>query len=183
MLKKMCLMVFALMFVAPRLSHAAKYPPQNVLNCSQATKAKQGVGNAFQGDVTNDDYAFSARVPSGFTGWSGVAEGAPFHGFTIFLDSKSMSCIVVEMHIRIDDDEAPNHPSSAVVQLGSSHGMQLTSRGEVAGAPFTNITTSFSATRGGEVDDGEVLLIAPTPEIAHMKRVYDAFLRSIKFGK
>jgi hypothetical protein len=136
------------------------------------------IGIAYRGEVSSDDYRFSAHIPDGLTGWGGVGQGAPFHGFTIFLDSKMESCIEFEVHLRVDQADAPGHSLVATpLQLGTAQAWRIVREG----LNVTNITTSFSSKHLSRVDDGEIVLIAPTARLHEAKRAYDAFLDSVKF--
>jgi hypothetical protein len=162
---------------------AAAYSPK-FMKC--IFNAPPETGTAYRGSVSNDDYQFFAHIPEGLTGWSGVAPGAPYHGFTIFLQERPQACLDVEMHIRVEDDEAPVRPPSAKdVQLGSARGFQYVTHGEDEGVPFTNIHTVFTYKRGNgdEIDDGGITLIVPTSQLPKWKPLYEAFLRSVKYGK
>jgi hypothetical protein len=117
------------------------------------------------------------------TGWGGVAEAVPFHGFTIFLDSTEQSCIWFEIHLRVDESDAAPRPSEAKsLHLGRAEGWQTTSDGLVNGVRLSNVRTSFSFKRPSEIDDGEVLLVAPTSQMREALRTYDEFLKSVAFG-
>jgi hypothetical protein len=54
---------------------------------------------------------------------------------------------------------------------------------KVANVSVTNISTSFSFSRPDEIDDGDVLLFAPTSKLPVVKPKYEAFIRSLKFGQ
>ncbi len=162
-------------------SHLAHSQTQARLSCNQATPAKPDAGVAYSGKVLIDDYKLHARVPEGFTGWGGVANDAPFHGFTIFLDRSLGSCIVFEVHLRIDEDEARVRPRGAGrFLLGNATAWQ-TSNGNHGQGPI-NITTYFSSQQKSRVVDGKVLLISPPGELQKMKSVYDTFLNSLALG-
>ena len=83
-----------------------------VMRCEEATRARPQTSVAYTGQVDNDDYKLSLRVPDGLKGWGGVAPNAPFHGFTIFLDSEPDACVLFEVHLRVDPTDAPEHPAS-----------------------------------------------------------------------
>jgi hypothetical protein len=151
------------------------------VSCAEATMTKPNVGVAYRGDVSIDDYKFHTRIPGGLTGWSGTATDAPFHGFTIFLDPSMHSCILFEIHLRIDDDEAPVRPHGAkAIAVGRATAWQITS-GRQAKGPV-NVTTYFSFRQDGQTDDGKVLLISPPEELQTTRVLYDALLRSVSIG-
>jgi len=155
-----------------------------VRECAQATNTRPRIGVQYRGYVKNEDYSFSARIPSGLTAWGGVANDAPFHGFTIFLDPSMKSCIVFEVHLRVDQSDAPEHqPAAKALQLGGARAWQTTEEGPAHGLALTNVRTVFSLKRPSQTDDGEILLIAPSSELREAKRKYETFLHSVKLGQ
>src|SRR4051794_34683091 len=103
MMHRMRRMVFVyaiLSVLSVAVSNAADYRAA-ARSCEQTGISMPGIGHPFTGTIHNEDYDFSATVPAGLTGWSGVAESSPFHGFTIYLDATRQSCIVFEIHVRI----------------------------------------------------------------------------------
>lgn len=154
-----------------------------VVTCSQATLTKPEVGVAYRGAVTNDDYKFFATVPEGYTGWGGVAVNAPFHGFTIFLDHSLRSCILFEVHIRVDDADGPLHVNSAkALSLGQARAWQTSSSVTTKEGGIMNLKTIFTFDHDGQIYDGQVTLVSPASEQRSTTRVYDNFLRSVYFG-
>jgi hypothetical protein len=165
-------------------AHAERPGHSKVSDCGMATFSRPGVGSAFSGTVRNDDYAFSVQIPNGLVGWAGVDPPAPFHGFTIFLDPQMTTCIVFEVHIRVDEDDTSKpRRSAALMRLGEASAWQAIREGRVADADMTNISTVFSFEQSDQIDDGEVLLIAPTAKLPTAKRVYETFMRSLVFGR
>ena len=153
----------------------------SVVSCKQVTTAKPHVGVAYRGGVTNEDYKFTAKIPAGLTGWSGVDASAPFHGFTIFLDPARRSCIYFEVHLRVDNADAPARPVDAInMSLGKAKAWQIAS-GKAGSSG--NVTTGFSFDNGGDVDEGQILLVAPAGELKRVKPLYEAFLKSLRFGE
>ncbi len=155
----------------------------NVVTCNQATKTRPDMGVPYNGEVVNDDYKVVAKIPNGLTAWGGVAPGAPFHGFTIFLDKSLKSCIVFDVHIRVDDSDAPKRPESArMLSLGKAESWRQESSATFKNASVTNITTRYAYTHDGETDDGEILLVTPTKQLSKFVPVYGAFLNSFRVG-
>jgi hypothetical protein len=183
-MKDLVVLLAAISFAAIANSGPVYPGPLQMIDCGQATMTKPGVGNAFQGVIANEDYAFTARVPSGLTGWGGVDREAPFHGFTIFLDSQMSACIYFELHTRVNEEDAPKllH-SEKKMRLGEARAWQSVLIGQVGNARLTNIRTSFTFKRRDRVDDGEVVLIAPASKLSEAKRTYAAFIRSLKFSQ
>ena len=163
------------------LAHAVNATPAKVIDCDQANMRRKGVGVAFRGTVVNGDYLFSVKIPKNLTGWSGVASSAPFHGFNIFFDPKTKACIIFNVHVRIDDSDAPELISGTSLHFGKAQGLQSTRAGEVMNEHMTNVSTIFSIKRINEVIDGEVILITPTSNLSKLKPIYDSFLLSLKF--
>lgn len=152
-----------------------------VTTCEKATLARPGLGVSYQGFVSNEDYKFAAKIPKGEVAWSGVAENAPFHGFTIFLDSKMSSCINFEIHIRVSGDDASTFPQSTKkIRLGDGLARQWVNSGRGGGSFVTNINTSFSIERSGTIVDGTILLISPTSDLDRTKGIYDKFVRTAR---
>jgi len=160
---------------------SAKLAP--VKNCGDVVTTRPGSGPAYTGTVENSDYNFSARIPPGFTAWGGVAESAPFHGFTIFLDPKAKSCIVFEVHIRVDEsDRIAPLPGAKSVPLGKADGWQTTGAAVLGGMRRTNVQTVFSFKQLDQVDDGYILLVTPDSSAGEALKAYRLFLRNLVFG-
>ncbi len=143
--------------------------------------ARPGVGIGYKGEVSIDDFALHARIPDELTGWGGVASNAPFHGFTIFLDPAMHSCIIFEIHLRIDEDEAPKRPkTSKTLLLGDATAWQVVSSSRAK--RLINIQTCFSFSHDGHTDDGKVLLITSAGYLQKTKPIFDTFLKSVALG-
>jgi hypothetical protein len=163
--------------------HAQTSGPATVAACSEATRARSGVGVRYTGVVQNDDYRFSVKIPNGLTGWGGIAPDAPFHGFLIPLDSVTDGCIVFEIHLRVDEVAATkNMAGGKTLTLGTARAWQTQEEGVVRGVAITNIRTVFSSVNPNRVDDGEILLITPASQIERAAKLYKAFLRSLRFS-
>lgn len=172
-----------LAFAAGTQPQETKVTQPTVLGCRQVVSTQPGDGPAYKGAVANDDYDFSAQVPPGLTAWGGVDESAPFHGFTIFLDSKAKSCIVFEVHIRVDEsDTVARPPRAKFIMRGKAEGWQTSYTGAIDGIKLTNVMTWFSFKQHDQTDDGSILLITPSSNAVDALRVYDSFLRNLVFG-
>lgn len=133
--------------------------------------------------MDNSDYNFVALLPSGLTAWSGVADVAPFHGFTIFLDSTKKSCIDFEVHIRVDESTEPKRPQGAKrVSLGKAIGWESMSTGLIDGTRFENITITFSFVQPDQVDDGDIILVTPKSQAEASMKIYNEFIHHLAFG-
>ena len=149
-----------------------------IMRCRDVTLANPGIGVPYRGAIANSDYRFVASIPKGLTGWGGVAEGSPFHGFTIFLDSKLESCLVFDIHLRVDEADAPERAAdAALLSMGAAQAWTTTN----AQMGMTNIRTSFSSQQTKHFNDGQILLIAPTAALKKAKKTYESFLNSVKF--
>lgn len=155
---------------------SAHFPFQT---CGEATLTRPGVGTAYRWMVRNDTYAFSAVIPAGLTGWSGVAPEAPFHGFTVFLGPES--CVIFQIQLRVDDGP-PADLRGAVRRRDGVRMIERRNAGLRNGVRFVATKTMFSHARAQEVDDGSVVLITPESRRVADERVYRQFVRSLKFG-
>ena len=170
--------------VASLIATAATAQAQAVLTCEQLVTTRAGVGQAYRGAFRNDDYKVSARIPTGLVGWGGVANSAPFHGFTIFLNHEQTSCIVFEIHIRVIDQERLGPPPTAErLKLGRAKGWQFKSRGIAGTLELLNVETAFTSKLSDQVDDGTILLVTPLPGSAKAEEIYSRFVRSVAIGK
>lgn len=144
------------------------------------------MGNVFKGDVINDDYAFSAYIPNELLGWGGVSPDAPFHGFTVFLNTLNLSdaCIDFEIHRRIDNDEERNYPDTAHhIRLGNISGWELIQKEKIMGMEVKIVRTSFSYEKGYEVIDGIIIMSILERDYLKGKVIYDKFLESFQFNE
>jgi hypothetical protein len=180
---RVIVIVGMLAFAAGSQSQEMKVKQPAVKSCRQVVSTRPGDGPAYKGTVANSDYDFSAQVPQGLTAWGGVAESAPFHGFTIFLDSKAESCIVFEVHIRVDENETavPRSRSKSIL-LGKVEGWQTSHTGVIDGIKLTNVQTRFSFRQPDQIDDGSILLVTPSSNAVDALRNYDSFLHNLVFG-
>ena len=180
---RVIVMVGMLAFGVGTQPQETKVKQPTVKGCGQVVSTRPGDGPVYRGAVENSDYDFSAQVPLGLTGWGGVAESAPFHGFTIFLDPKAKSCIMFEVRIRVNESDAlAQPPKSKPISLGKATGWQTSYTGIVNGIRLTNVATTFSFKQPDQIDDGVVLLVAPAPNAQDALGIYDSFLRSLVFG-
>ena len=177
------ILLFAVLLVfVTRQAQAFKDQPFKIVDCRHATLSRPQSGHSFRGIIVNEDYAFTAKVPNGYTGWDGVDQNAPFHGFTIFLDQKMDACIHFEIHLRVDEADAPVQPRSAkLLTLGGGRAWQSVGKSPVGKITRVNIKTSFSFKQANQVSDGEVLLVTPLSKLSEVQPVYDAFVRSLMF--
>jgi hypothetical protein len=90
---------------------------------------------SYRGAIRNDDYKLSVTIPQGLTGW-GADSVAPFHGFTIFLSSEGgqSSCLMLEIHLRVDPDDRAGVGHGARIAIGSVTGWKREANGMINGA-------------------------------------------------
>jgi len=152
-----------------------------IRTCASISLARPGFGTSYRGTVRNDDYKLSLAIPEGLTGW-GADPVAPFHSFTIFLsqDGDQSSCIVFEIHLRVDRDERADGLRGARIRLGNFVGRQEESAGTINGAEVTNVRIRFSVSRAQEVDDGDVWLVTPTKDLEKSRAIFDRFLSQVR---
>jgi len=168
----------------PMFAAAQSQGVARTVSCNQAFSSAPHVGEAFRGVVQNSDYHFVAHVPPGLTGWTGTGESAPFHGFAIFLADDRRSCIVFEIHVRVDQSDAPKRPIDAKpIVLGHARGWEIETAAKEDSEQFTNVRTVFSFRQRDQIDDGSVLLIAPAKRLPEAMAQYRAFLRGLEFGR
>ncbi|GEM_PF-2689774 len=157
----------------------------SISNCESVTLVRKNVGNAYKGSVTNDDYSMSLVIPKGLIGWGGVAEDAPFHGFTIFLEKadSSSACIVFDIHVRVNAEDKPVRlHSSHRIKIKNISGWQSINRIITKGEDIVVITTALSYTKAGDMIDSEITMIVPKLKYTEKKVIYDAFISSFKIS-
>lgn len=152
-----------------------------ILDCAE-TGPRSGIGHAFVGKVHNDDYKFTALIPSGLTGWTGTAESAPFHGFKFYLDNSKESCVIFELSIRVDERDTEKRPSDAKsVDLRGAKAWQIGRSGRVRGTEYYNLKTVFSVLSSQQVTEGSIVLITPFPASRRSINIYRIFLDNLRF--
>ena len=125
------------------VSAAADDRQLEVARCGDLTHAEPGSGARYEGAVTSDVFELTAVIPAGLAGW-GAAQGAPFHGFAIFLPHSG--CILFEIHLRVDEDQRRGRPSSArEVRVGNVRGWEQEASGVVGGTSWANVRASLSS--------------------------------------
>jgi hypothetical protein len=151
--------------------------------CDSITKAQPGTGVAYKGTVRNSDYGLTVQIPAGQTAW-GAAPEAPFHGFVIFLSDKPKSCILFEMHLRVDTKDKSPVASEKRVRLGNRDGWEEQTKGVIDGIGWSNVTVRFSmhhVRSANEVDDGSIILVTPTQDLSKNVAVFQEFMSHIRF--
>jgi hypothetical protein len=172
-----------LLFFSMYAIAAQETRPGGAQTCAQVSLARRGFGASYQGTVRNDDYKFRVTIPEGLKGW-GADPVAPFHGFTVFLPSEGdlNSCIVLEIHLRVELGEREARHRGTKVAFGGVTGWKQEATGTVSGTEISNITIRFSVVHARRVDDGTIWLISPTKDMAKNLRLLDTFLSEIAFN-
>jgi hypothetical protein len=160
-----------------------------IFTCHEISRARPGRGVSYRGTVQNSDYNFSATIPDGLTGW-GSAPGAPFHGFTVYLDKDQKSCISFEISIRVllPEDEATRNSGAREaraittrVKIGNRVGVQAIETGEADGLEFENLTISLGLPRNGYQNDAVVIFVTPKTKADQTNPLLGRFLSSFRF--
>ena len=153
-----------------------------VESCRQASTTERGVGIAYTGTVENDDYRMSVKLPLGLSGWGGVDSSAPFHGFVVFLDSAEHACVLLEIHLRVNDAGGPMRPEATkAVPISGARAWQVRTVGTLNGIAMSNVRTIFTYEHGAQAYEGTLLLITPVASERQSARVYASILRSLTF--
>jgi len=153
-----------------------------VATCAETTLTVPGSGRLFKGVVKNEDYRFAAIIPNGHSAWDGVADSAPFHGFTIFLDPEGSACIDFKIGLRIDAESVPEGlKGKGSIRLGKANAWQWMATESIDGKPVTNMTTLLTHHFKNSVFDGEVRLISPKGQVKKYIAAYNSFVQSLRF--
>jgi hypothetical protein len=178
----MRLYTLAALVAASTLSPAWGSENQSVKTCKDITAGFSGSGVAYRGRVVNDDYNMSVVIPTGESGWGGVADNAPFHGFDVFPVGSRASCIIIEVGWRVDEDEKPvRPPGSTMVNVVGTQAWSEHHEGTVRRRRMVNETVSFSAPVRTTFADGQVIMVAPVDEAPKVRKIYQQILKSLSF--
>lgn len=156
----------------------------SVKSCAGFVNGSAGSGVAYRHHILNDDYHMSIVAPKGETGWSGVADDAPFHGFAIFPAGARSSCIILFVGWRVDDDKKPvRPPGSTDVKIRGTQAWSEHLEGVVEHQKMVNEIVSFSAPVRTTFADGQVIMVAPADEAPKVRKIYQQVLESLSFKK
>ena len=181
--------IFACISVATGLGQAnhplAEVHSATVFTCETISLGRPGEGVSYKGIVRNDDYRFTAAIPPGLVGWGG-APGAPFHGFTVFLNEKSRagSCIhfLVRVHVDLPEDAPPATRGRMLrVKVGNRNGLLTVTAGIVHGVNVENRSVQVELPRGGYKDDLTITLITPAADKRGAIPIFEKFISQIEF--
>jgi len=187
------------------LFYSTELLSSSISTCDAIRTPPRESGVRYEGTIRNDDYRFSAQVPSHFTGW-GAASGAPFHGFTIYLPNdtqtinEALSCIdfSIAIHVSLPEDEKQKpHPAKSAPRERTTKikgngwtGVETTTRGLRHGASFDNTDITFSIPRTTPVEGREpihdtidvgISFITPTQDRSRTESVFRDFLSHLTF--
>jgi hypothetical protein len=180
----MRLLVLAALVAASTTSPVWGSENSSVKTCAGFTTGPPETGVAYRRRIVNDDYHMSIVVPKGETGWGGVADYAPFHGFNIFPAGMRSSCIIVMVGWRVDDDEKPvRPPGSTDVKIRGTQAWSEHLEGVVEHQKMVNEIVSFSAPVRTTFADGQVIMVAPADEAPKVRKIYQQILESLSFKK
>lgn len=160
--------------------------PSQVQGCDGFTNAQPGHGVAYKGTLRNSDYGLTVKIPPGQTGW-GAAPEAPFHGFAIFLTEDLKTCILFEIHLRVDSDDSKgisSRLSATRIKLGNRNGWEEQSTGVIDGSEWTNVTVRYSIRHvrsAKEIDDGTIILVTRTQDKNKNKAIFQEIISQIRF--
>jgi hypothetical protein len=159
---------------------AAEQP--DVLTCDTVTNARPGQpGVSYTGHISNSDYRFDATIPAGLIGL-GSADGAPFHGFAIFLGKSA--CITFEIELILDlPGDSPSLPLERRVPMrfGNRRGVGYSRVGNAHGRRFLNAYVEVELPRSGYKNGASIYLVTPLEDRSTTEPIFRAFLASFKF--
>jgi hypothetical protein len=167
-----------------------------VSTCDSLSSSPAGVGARYEGTIRNLDYRFAATIPSGLVGW-GASQGAPFHGFTIYLpaDRKPQSCIdfSIGIHVSLPDDEGRRSRSASAVRRLKGRGwtgLENSMKGFSEGTSIENVVVTTHIRRSipvegrapiSETIDVGITLVTPTAERNMTEPILREFLSQLTF--
>jgi hypothetical protein len=155
--------------------------------CTSIWTSGPGIGASYRGTFENGDYRFAVKVPPGLIGWGGVADGAPFHRFVIYLDPKicGESCIglYVGIHLDLPEDRTGGNEllSGTRRRVGNRAGTQQVIRGVVGGKKFENILIELQLTYKEDRNDFGITLVTPTSLAKKTRPIFERFVSSLRF--
>lgn len=154
--------------------------------CETVSLSGPGFGVSYKGTVRNSDYRFSAVIPEGMTAW-GAGDGAPFHGFRIYLNDKGgrASCIMFDVaHVFPDVDQPPVHKhlnEGTRIKVGGKTAFETVAKGSNHGVRFDEIEVTLELPRDGYANGVGVTLITPSQDRNKTEPVFRQFLSQLKF--
>jgi hypothetical protein len=156
--------------------------------CEQETLAEPGIGVSYRGTIRNDDYRFSATIPDGLLGW-GAAPSAPFHGFSIFLNTESgtRACIVfrIAVHVDLEEDKpTPEREGHRLerITVGGRSANRTSSVGSVRGVVYENVNVWLQVShKKDDTHDVEIVLVTPKSDAVRTRAIFDGFIASLRF--
>jgi len=154
----------------------------DIMTCDTVTNARPGQpGVIYTGPVSNSDYRFDARIPSGLVGL-GSADGAPFHGFTIFLGKSACIAFEIELILKLPDG-SPSVPLERRVPMrfGNRRGVGYSRVGSAGGRRLLNTYVEVALRRPGYKNGASIYFVTPLEERYTTEPIFRSFLASFKF--
>jgi hypothetical protein len=159
-----------------------------LLDCQTISLARPGMGVPYTDLVRNSDYRFTLKIPDGMTGW-GAAPGAPFHGFTVYVDHAPIdkaSCIDFRISSRVELPGDTYGSEAGIgltrtVRVGNRKGTETRISGLIGETAFENIAVSLSIPRADRTDDVFITLVAPKSAFQRALSIYRRLLSNISF--
>ncbi len=174
-------LLFALLSVCVPAPASAS-DARSVLTCDTLTHARPGqTGVTYRGHIINDDYHFDATIPAGLVGL-GSADGAPFHGFALFINDSSCILFLIQQRLeRPGESVSPRRPRGKAVNFGNRRGLSYATVGLANGKRYFNNTVLVALPRLEYVDDASLILVTPLEDRGATEPVFRKFLSSFTF--
>ena len=176
------LLVVVLMLTMSRPSIAKERTVNPVLTCDVLGRAG-GPEVTYKGAVSNSDYRFDVTIPDGLIGW-GSADGAPFHGFAIFMDKSSCILFLIKLRLDLPGDvvDPPLHEKPRrSVRVGNRNGLESTEVGKVRGIRYLYRNVWVELPHEDYFNDATIILVTPVQTRASSERLFRRFLAGFNF--
>jgi hypothetical protein len=166
------------------LAFAQQQSDNTVYKCEKITNARIGqAGVTYTGTINNSDYRFKVNIPKGLIGL-GAAPGAPFHGFTIFIDETTCIAFGIEQRVLLPED-TPNETEQPIklpiVKVGNRKGLEESIIGNAQGVPYLNITVWVELPRSGYTNVVDIRLVTLIDKRSIYEPIFRSFLSSFRF--
>ena len=170
----------ALSACRPGIVSAADEP--DILTCDTVTNARPGQpGVTYTGLVSNGDYRFDATIPNGLIGL-GSADGAPFHGFAMFVDKSSCILFLIQHRVDLaDDTQSAHRERRGHMSIGNRRGLSYSRVGTASGKRYLNTNVLVELPRSDYIDDASITFVTPLEDRSTTEPIFRAFLASFRF--
>ena len=121
---------------------------------------------------------------SAAAGLTGSAPGAPFHGFTIFLDKSSCIVFLIQLRVTLPEDQQSKGADGRrwiPVKIGDRMGIESSAVQHIGGVEYLNTSVLLGLPRGEDINDMALLFVTPIAARSRTEGVFRSFLRSFKF--